>query len=203
MKGVGMGRLTWFAAAALALAAAPAWAHGGAAPGFALDHGLASGLAHPLSGLDHFLAMTALGVWAAQLGGRATWALPAVFVAAMAGGGALGMAGLPFAGGETVIALSVLLAGAAVLGGARAPLRLAALAVTPLAMAHGHAHGLEAPAAGSAAAYAMGYLAATASLHAIGLGLAHLALHGGPAGRLALRLAGAGLGMAGAALLAG
>src|SRR5919204_1623085 len=81
--------------AALALIPAAAFAHTGAGE----PHGFVSGLAHPLGGLDHILAMVTVGIFAWQLGGRALWLVPGSFVLAMAAGAALGMAGvaLPFA----------------------------------------------------------------------------------------------------------
>ena len=53
-----------------------------------------TGFAHPMGGLDHLLAMVAIGLWAASMGGRALWAIPAVFVMTMLLGGGLAVAGL-------------------------------------------------------------------------------------------------------------
>src|ERR1043166_5664100 len=99
------------AAAALLLATSgTAFAHTGHGDAGGFVHGFL----HPLGGLDHVLAMGAAGLFAAHLGGRALWLVPATFVAVMALGGALGMAGgaLPFV--ETGIALSVVVLGLAV-----------------------------------------------------------------------------------------
>ena len=185
-------------AAGLVAAATPALAHTGVGPHM---HGLAAGLAHPLGGIDHVLAMVAVGLWAGIAGGRAAFAWPAAFVAAMAGAAVLGMAGFALPGLEAGIALSVVALGSLVALGARAPLALGAAACALFAVSHGWAHGAEMPADAAGAAYGMGFVAATAALHATGLGLAVL-------GRtvvspLAARMAGGGVALAGLALLAG
>jgi urease accessory protein len=185
-------------AAGLAAAATPALAHTGVQ---AHMHGLGAGLAHPLGGIDHVLAMVAVGLWAGIAGGRAAFAWPAAFVAAMAGAAVLGMAGFPLPGVEAGIALSVVALGSLVALGARAPLALGAAACALFAVAHGWAHGEEMPADAAGVAYAVGFVAATAALHALGLGLAVV-------GRtvvspLAARVAGGGVALAGLALLAG
>lgn len=184
------------AAFAVALAAAPAAAH----PGHGLD-GLAAGLAHPFGGIDHLLAMIAVGAWAAQQGGRATWLLPCAFVGVMAVGGAAGFAGLELGGTEGVIVASVLVLGAVVAAAARSPLWLAAPVVGAFALFHGLAHGAELPDAGNAPAYAAGFIAATALLHTAGIVLA-FALSGAKP-RLALRALGAAQIGAGVLLAAG
>lgn len=188
-----MHRLAGLAAALSGLTAAPAMAHTGAPLG-----GFVEGVAHPLLGLDHVLAMAAVGAWAGQFEGRARWALPLVFVAAMAAGALPGFVGVALPAVEAAIALSVLLAGLAVARAAQPPLWLAACLVAPFAAAHGHAHGLEAPGAESAASYAAGFLLATLALHAAGFGVARLAAERPQR----LRLAGAAVALAGAALLA-
>lgn len=148
------------------------------APGVALAHtgvgstaGLAHGFVHPLSGIDHLLVMIAVGVFAAQLGGRALWAIPASFVAIMAIGGALGMAGvaLPFV--EIAIAVSVVVLGMAVALGIDMPTVAAMALVGAFAIFHGHVHGTEMPATVSGFGYGLGFVAATAALHALGIGL--------------------------------
>ncbi|HEY7607942.1 MAG TPA: HupE/UreJ family protein [Alphaproteobacteria bacterium] len=169
--------------AALAALAAPAAAH----TGHGLD-GMAAGFLHPFHGFDHLLAMVSVGVWAAQQGGRATWVLPCAFVAIMALGGALGLRGGGIAGSETLIVASVLVLGAVVAAAARPPLWIAAPLVGAFALFHGLAHGSELPAAANAAAYAAGFVAATALLQGAGLTLA-LALRRGGLGH-ALRFAG-------------
>lgn len=176
--------------------AAPAAAH----TGHGLD-GLAAGFLHPLHGVDHLLAMVAVGAWAAQQGGRAVWALPAAFVGVMAAGGLLGSSGLALAGAESVILASVLVLGAVVAAAAKLPLRVAAPVVGAFALFHGVAHGAELPEAANAPAYAAGFAAATALLHAAGIALA-FALSGAKP-RLALRALGAAQVGAGVLLAAG
>ena len=131
--------------------------------------GFASGLAHPFLGLDHVLAMVGVGLWAAQLGGRATWAVPAAFVAVMLVGGALGMAGVALGPVELGIAASLVVLGALVTLGVRLPLAAAAALAGAFALFHGHAHGTELPQAASALGYACGFVIATALLHAAGV----------------------------------
>ena len=153
--------------AALVLGPAAALAH----PGHGADQGaFASGLLHPLTGLDHLLAMVAVGLWAALSGGRALWALPAAFVVAMLAGFGLGAGGLPLPAVEPVILASVIVVGALVAAAARAPVPLAVALVALFGLAHGHAHGTEGPAAGLVA-YAAGFALVTAGLHAAGLGI--------------------------------
>lgn len=182
-------------ASVLALAAGPAAAHvgGGEATGFL------AGLAHPFTGLDHALAMVAVGAWAAQSGRRASRALPAGFLVAMAAGAALAMSGLALPGVEVAIALSVLALGAAIAFAARPATWIAVALVAAFAVFHGHAHGGELLAGASALATASGFMLATATLHAIGL--AGVALVARPAPRLA-RALGAAIALAGALLLA-
>lgn len=142
-------------------------AHTGAGP----THGFFHGFEHPIFGLDHLLAMLAIGLWAAQIGGRALWAVPLTFVATMAVGGALGMAGISLPFIEPAITLSVLLLGLMIAFAVRLPLAAATPLVAIFAIFHGHAHGAEMPADVSGLAYAAGFLAATAALHAAGIGL--------------------------------
>lgn len=149
----------------LALVPTAALAHTGVGP----THGFAHGFAHPLLGLDHLLAMVAVGLWGAQRGGRAVWALPAAFVGAMIVGGAIGVAGLPLPAVEAGIVASVLLLGAAIALAARPALPLAAAVVALFALFHGHAHGTEMPAAVSGVFYGAGFASATALLHAAGI----------------------------------
>jgi urease accessory protein len=179
-------------------------------PGAALAHpghdagGFAHGVMHPLGGLDHVLAMVAVGLYAALLGGRALWLVPATFVGVMAIGGALGAAGYPLPYTEIGIALSVIVLGLAVALRASLP-TLAAMALVGLfAIFHGHAHGAEMPADAAAVSYATGFMLATALLHgagiAIGLAAGRLAERGG--WRVA-QVAGGAIALAGVALLAG
>jgi urease accessory protein len=137
-------------------------------------HGFENGLAHPLAGLDHILAMVAVGVWAAPRGGRALWAVPLAFVSVMALGGMLGMAGgaLPFA--ETGIAASVLILGIFIAASVRLALPASVIIVGLFALFHGFAHGTAVSATDSGLAFGTGFLLATAILHlgGISLGLA-------------------------------
>lgn len=136
-------------------------------------HGFGSGFAHPLHGLDHILAMVAVGLWAGQLGGRARWLVPASFVAVMALGGALAMAGLRVPYTEEGILLSVLVLGILVAVAARFPLPASMAIVGIFAFFHGHSHGMEMPANAVGYAYGAGFVLATVLLHAVGIGLAY------------------------------
>ena len=175
-------------------------------PALALAHvgqgraeGFLAGLSHPVSGLDHVLAMVAVGLWGAQLGAPAIWLLPVTFPVVMAFGGMLGLAGMPLPGVEAAIALSGILLGLAVLAEWRPPLPLAAVIVGFFAVFHGHAHGAELPAGASGLTYSIGFVAATGTLHAVGIGIG--VIHRWGWGRVALRLAGAGVAAGGAFFL--
>lgn len=187
-------------AALLALSPSLAFAH----PGHGEAVGFAHGFWHPVGGLDHVLAMVAVGIFAVNLGGRALWAVPATFVALMAAGGALGMysVAVPFV--EIGIAASVIVLGSAVaLGWKNWPLGAALALVGFFAVFHGHAHGTEMPADASALTYAAGFMLATALLHVVGIG-AGIAI--GKAGARAPRLTqalGAVVAVAGIGLLTG
>jgi urease accessory protein len=113
--------------------------------------------------------MVAVGLWAAQMGGRAMWAVPLTFVGVMALGGVSGMAGvlLPFA--EQGIVLSVLMLGVLIAAAIRFPLAASGVVVGLFALCHGHAHGAEMPGSISAMAYASGFLLSTALLHCVGM----------------------------------
>ena len=161
---------------AFALALMPTLAH--AHPGHgAGTGGIGWGLAHPFTGLDHILAMIAVGLWAVQLGKRALWVLPLSFVSAMAAGAALGMGGvsLPFV--EPAILASVIVLGALVAFATRLPLGASAALVAVAALFHGQSHGSEMPADASGFLTALGFVIATAMLHASGI-LAGLMLQG-------------------------
>ncbi|MES2818542.1 MAG: HupE/UreJ family protein [Pseudomonadota bacterium] len=171
-----------------------AWAH----PGHEAS-GLLAGIAHPLLGLDHLLAMLAVGLWAAQQQGRARLAMPLTFLACLLLGGLLGFAGLNLPGLESGIAASVLALGLLVALAARPPLGLALPLTALFALAHGLAHGLELPALTSPAGYALGFMAATAGLHGAGFVLVRSLPR---ATAPLVRLAGAGSAAAGLWLLA-
>ena len=152
----------------LALCLVPALAH--AHPGHGTETGgIGWGIVHPFTGLDHILAMVAVGLWAVQLGKRALWLLPAAFVSAMTVGAALGMGGvrLPFV--EPAILASVIGLGAFVAFAARMPLGASAATVALAALFHGQAHGSEMPVNASGLFTAIGFVLATAALHAAGI----------------------------------
>lgn len=180
-----------------AVTASPAFAH----TGVDSVHGFAAGLAHPMVGADHVLAMVAVGLWAGLIGGRALWAWPAAFVGVMAIGGAIGMAGLGLPWVEAGIGLSVVALGLLVALKAPAPLAVGAALCGAFALFHGHAHGAELPHGMGGITYAAGFLLATAALHAAGIGLAlGLARFATP---MLTRAAGGAVALAGLALLAG
>lgn len=131
--------------------------------------GFAAGLMHPFSGLDHLLAMMAVGLWAAQSGGRKVWLLPATFMAMLAVGAGVAMQwqSLPLV--EAGIASSVLALGLLVALSARLPAMLSISITALFGLLHGYAHGLELPESAAPAAYALGFLAATATLHLSGI----------------------------------
>jgi urease accessory protein len=170
---------------------ASAFAHvqQGAAAGFL------TGFLHPISGLDHVLAMFAVGLWGAQLGAPAIWVLPVAFPLVMAMGGMLGLMGVPVPGIEYGIAASAVLLGAAVLFEVRASLFATALLVGVFAIFHGHAHGTELPPGQSALLYSMGFVIATGCLHALGIGIG--AVHRWTWGQKLLRAVGAEVAMGG------
>jgi len=151
--------------------------------------GFVTGLEHPWSGLDHVLAMIAVGLWGAQLGNPALWLLPVTFPMVMSMGAMMGLLGMPLPGIEIGIALSAILLGAVVFGEVRPKLYIAAILVGFFAIFHGHAHGTELPAGQSGLLYSMGFVIATGCLHGIGITLG--LVHRWPAGKLALRGAGA------------
>ena len=130
------------------------------------------GFAHPLHGLDHLLTMLAVGLWAAQLGGRAKWAVPAAFVSMMALGGALGMAGVAVPFAEQGIVASVLVLGVLIAAAVRLPPAASMGVVGIFALCHGYAHGAEMPATAAGFSYGLGFVGATALLHACGIGAA-------------------------------
>jgi urease accessory protein len=188
-------------ASSLALVVVAATASGAAAHTFgAQGAGFAQGFLHPFGGIDHLLAMVAVGLWAAQRGGRALWAVPAAFVAMMAVGGVAGASGVTLPLVELGIAVSLVVLGAAVAFSIRLPVAAAAALVGLFALFHGHAHGAELPETASALAYGLGFIAATASLH--GLGVAIGVLLKRDAGKLLVRVGGAGIAATGLLLAA-
>jgi urease accessory protein len=131
--------------------------------------GFAAGLLHPFSGLDHLLAMVAVGLWAAQGGGRKVWLLPATFMTMLAVGAGIAMhwQALPLV--ETGVAASVLALGLLVALSLQLPASLSMSAIALFGLFHGYAHGLELPESAAPAEYALGFLAATAALHLSGI----------------------------------
>lgn len=169
------------------------------------DHlgGLAHGFMHPIGGLDHLLAMVAVGVFASILGGRAVWLVPASFVLMMAVGGVLGMEGVAIPFVEVGIAVSVIVLGLAV---ARrwTPSAAAAMGVVGLfAIFHGHAHGAEMPLDASGLQYGLGFVAATALLHSAGISLGLMTRRLGAASDTVTRVGGSAMALAGMAILTG
>ena len=149
-------------------------------PGTAV--GLVSGLEHPISGLDHVLAMVSVGIWGSQLGRPAIWLLPVAFPLVMSIGGVLGVRGVPLPGVEIGVAASALALGLMIAIAARPPLWVAAVLVSAFAIFHGHAHGAELP-------------------HAAGITIG--VLQRWTEGQRALRLAGVAIAVAGVYLLKG
>jgi urease accessory protein len=195
-----MKRFLQLAVLALCLAPTAAVAH----VGVGSTSGFAHGFMHPLSGLDHQLAMILVGLFAYQLGGRALWLVPLTFVSVMALGGFLGVIGVPIPFVEVGIALSVVVLGAIVAIGVRAPLAVAMGAVGLFAIFHGHAHGSEMPLDALGLEYGVGFMLATAVLHAVGIGIGFLiGMSSKTFGNNVYRVAGGLASMAGVALLLG
>ena len=164
---------------------ATVWAHVGSGA----SGGFLTGVQHPVSGLDHVLAMIAVGLWGAQLGAPAVWMLPVAFPMMMAFGGMFGLLGLPLPGVEVGIALSAVVLGIMVLTQSRPSLVIALAVVAFFAIFHGHAHGTELPQGQSGLLYSMGFVIATGCLHGVGITIG--LVHRWEIGRVALRGAGA------------
>jgi urease accessory protein len=193
--GESLPRMILLILASALLAPATVLAHnpGGMAGGFA------SGFMHPLTGIDHILAMVAVGIWGAQLGAPAIWALPIAFPLVMSVGGAMGVRGVPLPGVELGIAASALMLGLMIFLEARPSLVVAALLVGFFAIFHGYAHGKELPHAANPLAYGVGFVLATGLLHVSGISLG--LIHRWPSGARVLRVAGGGISLAGLFLL--
>ena len=180
-------------AAALALAmTGPAFAHTGHGTAFSFS----SGFLHPFGGLDHVLAMVAVGLLAAQLGGRALWLVPGTFVTVMALAAVAGVSGMSLPGTEYGIVLSIVAISLPVAFALGMPVALAMALVGMFAIFHGHAHGAELPAGATAAPYVAGFALATALIHAAGISIG-LALGSLAKGRPALRIVGGTIVLAG------
>ncbi|MBL8675279.1 MAG: HupE/UreJ family protein [Rhodospirillales bacterium] len=192
-------RIAPLAALLLAASAGAAHAHVG-------DHGLslAAGFEHPMTGLDHVLAMVGIGVWAAQRGvadRRAVWTIPAAFVAMMLAGAVAGWTGLRLPMIEAGIVGSVVLLGLLLLSAPRLPSWAPVATAAVFAVFHGYAHGAEIPAGGALAGYAAGFVAATIVLHAAGIGIGSALIRA--AGALGPRGFGGALVLGGAAIAVG
>jgi urease accessory protein len=146
--------------------------------------GFASGFEHPLTGPDHFLAMFAVGLWGAQMGGRQVWTLPVTFPLIMVIGGVIGMAGLPLPAVEIGIALSIMALGLAIALAWRPAEWVALILIAYFALCHGYAHGAELPLSADPADYAIGFVLATGMIHLFGIGVG-LGLHKPAGGKLA------------------
>jgi urease accessory protein len=179
-----------------------AFAHTG--NGMAHVHGVAQGFMHPITGADHVMAMFTVGLLAYVVGGRALWLVPAAFISMMAVGGALGMSGinLPFV--ELGIGLSIVGIGAAAAFGQNLSVSAAMALVGTFAIFHGFAHGAEMPVDASGLTYAVGFISATAMLHAAGIAVCfRVEKLAGKYGKLAARLGGGLAALAGVALVSG
>jgi urease accessory protein len=171
---------------------------GGAAEahmGTGLAGGFASGFEHPLTGLDHLLAMVSVGLWGAFLGRPLIYALPVIFPAVMVGGAVLGMLNVPMPPLEVGIALSVLVLGGCIAFSVKAPIWAASLIVATFAVFHGYAHGKELPSAADPIGYSVGFVLATGLLHVLGIGLGFLKDR--PGGVIAIRGLGTFIGVTG------
>lgn len=188
------------ALAILALSPGLASAHTGIAHGAGFFHGIA----HPIGGLDHVLAMVAVGVFAFVLGGRALWLVPLSFVVAMVAGFALGTAQIELPFVELAIALSIVAIGGATALGRPIPVGAAMALVGAFAVFHGHAHGAEIAESADDLTYALGFVTATALLHLAGIAAAFsVARLAGRFGGTAARLAGGAFAITGLGILAG
>ena len=156
---------------------------------------------HPVLGLDHVVAMVAVGLWGAFLGAPAIWILPVVFPLVMAFGGALGVLGVPILAVETGIASSAVVLGIMVAMAARPPIWVAAVIVGVFAIFHGHAHGTELPSAANPLAYSLGFVISTGLLHIAGIAFGLLTRW--PAGRVAVRAGGGLIALSGIGFLTG
>jgi urease accessory protein len=178
------------------LAGRPALAHivdGSAAGGFL------GGFAHPLFGLDHVVAMIAVGLWGAFLGQPAIWVLPIAFPLVMAFGGAMAILGIAVRGVEIGIAISAIALGGMIALAVRARLVPAAMIVAAFAIFHGHAHGAELPPGTDAVAFSVGFVMATGMLHLTGIAFGLLTRW--PIGRMGVRVAGIAIALVGAVFL--
>lgn len=180
------------------LAASPAaFAH----PGHLAGSGFASGLLHPFTGLDHLLAMIAVGLWAAQRGGRYLFVIPASFVAMMALGAVAGVSGIGLPLVEPGILGSLIVFGLLIALDARLPLAAGMAVIGSFALFHGYAHAVEMPSQAHLAVFGSGMLLSSIVLHLVGIGAGRFGktrIH-----QVALRVAGGLIGVAGILLISG
>jgi urease accessory protein len=174
----------------------PALAH----TGVGQANSFTSGIAHPLNGLDHILAMAAVGLWAVLAGGRALWVWPMAFVGMMLAGFAAATLGLQMPYVEPAIWSSIIILGLLVALAIKAPVWLGAAMTGLFAFFHGHVHGTEVV-SGSLIPYAAGFALATTGLLAAGICLGLFAERS--IGKVALRVAGGLTVLSGIALIAG
>ena len=156
---------------------------------------LISGLLHPVTGLDHVVAMVAVGLWGAVLAAPAIWLLPVAFPMVMAFGGLIGLLGLPLPGVEVGIAISGMVLGLLVALERRVPLAVALALVGVFALFHGYAHGRELPDGANALLFSLAFVAATGLLHLVGILLGELRRW--PMGRRLVQLIGAAITISG------
>lgn len=175
-----------------------AFAHSDAS---SLQGGFVTGFLHPIMGLDHVVAMIAVGLWGVFLGKPAIWILPVIFPLVMAFGGALGVAGIEIPAIEAGIALSGVVLGLAVAFAFKPPLWVAAIIVGAFAIFHGHAHGTELPNATSPLIYSIGFVTGTGLLHMAGIAFGELSRW--PWGKMAVRAGGVVIAAIGGAFLSG
>jgi urease accessory protein len=164
-------RLVWLTCMGWLAANTTAQAH----PGHLDTNSFATGLAHPMGGLDHLVAMLAVGLWAAQLGGRATWLVSSAVVGMVTVGAALGWNGVPLPFVEAGILASIVTLGLFLTTATRGPAFWCAGLVGVFALLHGHAHGTQIPVGPSGLAYALGLVMATGLLHLLGIFIGKLA----------------------------
>ena len=184
---------------ALASLSGLAQAHTGEASGTGFMHGFG----HPLGGVDHLLAMMAVGLWAGQLDGAASWRIPLAFVAMMVAGGVAGMLSVPLPMVESGIIGSLIVLGALIALATRLPVAGGMALVGLFAVFHGHAHGMEMPATSGPLLYATGFVAATVLLHAMGVALSLGLQQGQAMPKGLIRVGGGAIAAAGIYLVAG
>ncbi len=191
---------TYLAVLLIAPAVANAHLVGGSGSGSGSGIGIGSGIAHPLLGLDHLLAMVAVGVVSVIRGGRALWQVPAAFVGSMVLGGMLAILGVRLPAVETFIAVSVLVLGVAIALSKKMQKQWAMLCIGVFAIFHGHAHGEELPLIANAAQYIAGFVVSTTALHASGVAIGHFSAKSRLTATM-LRYAGAAMAAAGVVFL--